>query len=234
MNTTSEVQNSSERHRFLLGLVMALSISLIALEWGKRIDYLSNLVGAETPEIDDWMEEMIPITRMTTAPPPPPKQPRPTVPPQPVTTQIIVASNDLPEPQTMDPSDLPDFDDLDALDLMGEEVVTDNIPRLPWALTEQPSFPGGDVGFRKFMDENLEYPRLPRDLNIGGTVQLSFVIGKDGKIIDESIKVLDSPHDHLSREAIRVLKKMPKWNPGKQGVYPVPVFFKFPVRFRVR
>ena len=219
---------------FLLGLTMALSVSLCALEWGKRHYHLKTFTGKLETE-DDWTSELPPVTlRNVKLPQPPRPKPAPQPAPPAVITQIVVASND--EHRTTDPGDLPDFDDLDFSGLIGADTVTDaiEIPVDLGELTEWPSFPGGDEAFERFMRKNLSYPRVPRDLGIEGPVYLRFVIGKDGRIVEESIRVTRSPHDHLSDEAIRVLKLMPAWNPGKQGVYPKPVIFNFPISFRLR
>lgn len=234
MKTVEKPTLRTKNVHLLLGLAMALSISLFSLEWGVKT-HLSEYIGQNDDFEVDYETEFPPVTIREYKLPEPPKaksQPQPAAPI--VVTQIIVADNSTPDDQLTDPSQLPGFDHLDFSGFLGEEDIIDDIPRQPWMLTEKPSFPGGDPGFRAFLDKNLNYPRRPLDQGIKGLVTLDFVIGKDGKIIKESVTVLRSPHPDLSKEAIRVLCSMPAWNPGKQGVYPVPVNFKLPISFNFR
>jgi protein TonB len=94
-----------------------------------------------------------------------------------------------------------------------------------------PQFPGGEVEMYKFIRENLKYPTRASEAGVQGKVILNFVVGKDGKIT--SIKVVRGIGFGCDEEAIRVLQKMPLWNPGKMGGRPVPVYFTFPITFKL-
>ena len=94
-----------------------------------------------------------------------------------------------------------------------------------------PEFPGGEIAMMKFIKENLDYPPSAARKGIQGRVILTFILEKDGKF--STIKVLRSPDDALSREAIRVIKKMPKWKPAIHEGKPVRVKFAMPVTFRL-
>lgn len=96
---------------------------------------------------------------------------------------------------------------------------------------QQPEYPGGDYAMMKFIKENLDYPPSAARKGIQGRVILTFILEKDGKF--STIKVLRSPDDALSREAIRVIKKMPKWKPAIHEGKPVRVKFAMPVTFRL-
>ncbi len=96
---------------------------------------------------------------------------------------------------------------------------------------QQPEFPGGEIAMMKFIKENLDYPPSAARKGIQGRVILTFILEKDGKF--STIKVLRSPDDALSREAIRVIKKMPKWKPAIHEGKPVRVKFAMPVTFRL-
>jgi protein TonB len=100
----------------------------------------------------------------------------------------------------------------------------------PFVHVEQmPEFPGGMTEMNKFILKNLQYPVIASEMGVQGTVILQFVVGRDGKI--GSIKVMRGIGSGCDEEAIRVLQKMPAWNPGRQGGKPVQVYFTLPIRF---
>jgi len=94
---------------------------------------------------------------------------------------------------------------------------------------EIPQFPGGEQAQMRFMSENIRYPEFERDSGIQGLVVASFIIEKDGRITD--IKILKGVTPDIDKELIRVLKKMPRWSPGKQKGKAVRVRINLPVRF---
>ena len=84
----------------------------------------------------------------------------------------------------------------------------------------------------KFLSENVHYPAIAAENGIQGKVQCQFVVNKDGSI--EDIQVVRSAGDpSLDKEAIRVIKSMPNWNPGKQRGKPVRVKYTIPVNFKL-
>ena len=83
----------------------------------------------------------------------------------------------------------------------------------------------------KFIQKNVEYPTIARENNIQGTVPLKFVIERDGRVGE--VIVLKDPGGGLADEAVRVIKKMPKWKPGKQQGKEVRVWFTVPVVFKL-
>lgn len=93
-----------------------------------------------------------------------------------------------------------------------------------------PEYPGGMEAMIKFLGENIKYPEQMVKDSIEGRVLLSFVIEKDGSIAE--IKEMKSPHPVLTDEAIRVVKLMPKWKPGKMRGKAVRVKFMLPVNFQ--
>jgi protein TonB len=96
-----------------------------------------------------------------------------------------------------------------------------------------PSFQGGDLNtFRNWVQSNVRFPQIALENGISGTVVLSFVIEKDGRLTN--IQVLRTPDRSLSEEAVRVLEKSPKWTPGKQRNQVVRVKYNLPVVFRVQ
>lgn len=94
---------------------------------------------------------------------------------------------------------------------------------------QMPSFPGGDKALMTFLKENVNYPADAKNAGTQGRVVTRFTVKADGQITD--IKVLRSLSKTCDEEAIRVIKKMPVWEPGKQGGEVVPVYFALPIRF---
>ncbi|MFZ4401250.1 MAG: energy transducer TonB [Bacteroidales bacterium] len=92
-----------------------------------------------------------------------------------------------------------------------------------------PEFPGGDKARVKFLIKNLVYPKTARETGIEGTVFISFVVETDGSISHS--KVIRGIGGGCDEEAIRVIKLMPKWEPGKQSGKNVRVQFNMPFKF---
>jgi protein TonB len=94
---------------------------------------------------------------------------------------------------------------------------------------EMPSFPGGDESRIKFLQENIKYPQMAKESGIQGTVYVTFVVEGSGKVAD--VKVLRGIGGGCDEEAVRVVKMMPHWNPGKQSGKSVRVQFNMPIKF---
>ncbi len=103
-------------------------------------------------------------------------------------------------------------------------------PALPM-VEDMPEYPGGMEAMMKFVAENLKYPQQMQKEKVEGRVLLSFVVEKDGSVTN--IEEVKSPHPVLTEEAIRVVKLMPKWKPGKQDGKEVRVQFNLPITFRL-
>ena len=94
---------------------------------------------------------------------------------------------------------------------------------------EMPQFPGGMAECQKFLAKNLNYPVELQKAKVEGRVIAQFVVGKDGSI--SNVSIARSVHPELDAEAIRVIKMMPKWTPGKQRGKNVAVKFTIPIAF---
>lgn len=106
-----------------------------------------------------------------------------------------------------------------------------NSTRVYDVVEQMPSFPGGISGLRTYLNQNIRYPAEAQENCVQGRVVVSFVVGKDGHISD--VTVLRSVDPSLDKEAIRVVRNMPRWTPGKQGGEPVRVRYNVPVSFRL-
>lgn len=115
-----------------------------------------------------------------------------------------------------------------------KEPVMPEIPvedKIFIVVEEKPEYPGGETALFRFIGENLKYPSEAEKNNIQGRVILKFVVNPDGTV--GKIEVLRSIDPLLDNEAIRVVKTLPKFRPGKQGGVPVKVWFMLPVLFMI-
>lgn len=95
---------------------------------------------------------------------------------------------------------------------------------------QPPSFPGGDDALNKFLGSNIRYPKEAMEKNIGGTVFVSFIVTNEGRVTD--VKTVGAQKGGgLEEEAMRVVKTMPQWKPGRQNNRNVSVMFNLPIRF---
>ena len=97
---------------------------------------------------------------------------------------------------------------------------------------EQPMYPGGMQELMKYLQMNIRYPKEAQERGLQGRVIVQFVVNKDGSICDEHI--VRSVDPQLDAEALRIVRSMPNWTPGKQRGEPVRVRFTLPVTFRLQ
>lgn len=134
-----------------------------------------------------------------------------------------------------------------STDLWKEAVIKDVVETKPannepkqkndspvnMAMVEQkPTFPGGDSEMYRWIARNLTYPPAAAEEGVSGTVSVQFIVEKDGSLT--GFTIARGKHPALDAEAIRVLKKMPKWNPGRVNGAPVRVTYMLPVRFQLQ
>ena len=209
----------------LMGLVVALAVLFVGFEWSSSISKLDEAVIVQ----DVLAEEEIEITQRDPTPPPPPPPPEPEVP------EII----DVVEERVENQIDLSSLED----DQSRAQVATYTPPPPPKAVEEeateeifvvveqQPEFPGGMSALMKFLGDNIKYPVIAQENGIQGRVITTFVVERDGSITD--INVVRGQDPSLDKEAVRVIKTMPRWKPGQQRGKPVRVRFTLPVQFRL-
>ncbi|MFO7880010.1 MAG: TonB family protein [Bacteroidales bacterium] len=97
---------------------------------------------------------------------------------------------------------------------------------------EAPSYPGGIPALRQYMSANTKYPEKAQSDTIGGRVIVSFVVSPDGEITNTRVE--RSAHPLLDKEALRVVKSMPRWEPGKKDGKAVPVMYGVPFYFSLK
>ena len=211
----------------LLGLVIVLAIVYIAVEWTNRDITVHDITERIDVQEDD---ELVPITIHDNTPPPPPELPPPPAPV--VTDQFTVVDDDA------NVGDTPSFSSNDDTPVVIPPppivpvVADDPDEHTVFIVVEKmPSFPGGDAAMRKFINNNIKYPKIAEENGVEGRVVVSFVVGRTGEITD--VEIMGNPDKHLAAEAIRIVKSMPKWTPGEQRGKPVKVKYVLPVVFKL-
>jgi protein TonB len=122
-------------------------------------------------------------------------------------------------------------DDPDAVDATEvNQIIEEPKEEPPFQYVEQmPEFPEGDIS--TYLAKNTKYPEVATDNGISGRVFVQFIVGKTGEITD--VTVVRGVDPSLDQEAVRVIKKMPRWKPGKQNGVPVRVIMVVPVFFKL-
>jgi protein TonB len=214
-----------------IGLAIAIPVimSLISdMDFNKKAVVSEEISLAEPPPIDK-------------ATPPPP----PVIPPPPVVKTIkftppkVVKDEEVPEEPPPTQEEMKDVqistvtqEGTTTEDLPPENPVVDPDEGKVWTFVEEmPTFPGGEEALMKHL-ASAKYPAIARENNIQGRVYISFVVDKDGKIKDA--KVLRGIGGGCDEEALRVVKNMPDWKPGKQNGRPVQVQYQVPVNFTLK
>ncbi len=207
----------------LMGFVFVLSACYVALEWTEQ-----EVTKYEVADTDFLIEDEIEIQQTTQETPPPPPPPAPVQ-----EVQVLnVVENDV-ETETIE---------IQAEDTKEEVVIAPPVEVVEEEEEEQtvfvvvetmPEFPGGQAELFKYLSQNVKYPVIAQENGIQGRVICQFVVNKDGSIVD--VEVVRSGGDaSLDKEAVRVIKSMPKWKPGKQRGKAVRVKYTVPVNFRLQ
>jgi protein TonB len=207
---------------FVIGLAIALGLVYAGFEFfASKPKDLGILPGI------DIVEVFIDVPDTDPAKPPPPPPPAP---------QLVIL---IPtEKCFFDDTDLeklfgPDFGEGDIIpeyefiDIIGEKVDPKPEP-VPWP-DELPEPADGWESMYGFLKSTLKYPEPARRADISGTVLVEFVVETDGSISNEKIK--SGVHPELDKEALRVVKLLPKWKPGKVNKKAVRCYFQIPIRF---
>lgn len=124
------------------------------------------------------------------------------------------------------------IDDLKDNQQAGGTATPEEEPDVFTVVEQPPTFPGGEAALLRYVSEHVKYPAIAQEQEIQGTVVLRFVVLEDGSIGDVIIqRGLDPSCD---KEAVRVVKSLPRFVPGKQQGRPVKVWFTLPIRFIIQ
>ena len=121
---------------------------------------------------------------------------------------------------------------LKAKEVIATEPVRPNPKKVYDVVEQMPSFPGGMKAMMDYLARNIRYPANAKNDLIEGRVILQFIVDKKGNLSD--VKVARSVEPYLDAEAVRVVKSMPRWNPGMQNGKAVKVRYTLPVTFRLQ
>jgi protein TonB len=123
---------------------------------------------------------------------------------------------------------------VDIADLQDQKVVIEEPvkPKIFEHVENMPMFPGGDDELRIWLAKNISYPNIAAEQGISGRVTLRFVVMPDGSI--DNVEILKGLEPSCDKEAMRAVKKMPKWIPGRQNGNPVSVYYNLPVLFKLQ
>ena len=212
----------------LMGMIVGLAVLFVGFEWSTKD---VQVVTADEGVADIIAEEEIEITRPENTPPPPPPPPAPAV------TEVLNVVDDDVELEQQDI--ISSEDDASAAQtetfvapVVEEEEEEESAQQIFTVVEKQPEFPGGTAELFKYLSKAIKYPVIAQENSIQGRVVCSFVVNRDGSIVD--IQVMRGVDPSLDKEAVRVISEMPKWKPGEQRGKPVRVRFILPVQFRLQ
>lgn len=231
--TVNEELQGQKSTNILIGYVLSLALMFVAFEYTQR-----EVKVVDDSKIYDFNmdEDMIPVTHQEETMAPPPAA-------APTVMEVIN--------EVEDDTELPE-EEIQTTEEVNQVITTTVGTGAPAAVSTGPTgpvvenddddrvydfvevnaqFPGGDEAMYKWISDNLQYPAIAREQEIQGRVTCTFVVNKDGSI--ENVKVLKSPDASLSKEAERVIKKMPRWTPAKQNHKAVRCNFRLPIVFRL-
>ncbi len=117
-------------------------------------------------------------------------------------------------------------------EVIAEPKVEEEQPMSISMVEQKPQFAGGEAAMYKWLSDNIVYPPAAAEEGVSGRVVVEFVVGKDGSI--SNVRVVRSRHTALDKEALRVVKAMPNWIPGRNNGQPVKVTYTLPVTFKLQ
>ena len=223
MRAKKSPKHSLEKKRpvfFQIGLLISLSLTFVAFEW-TTVEITTKAILGELANISEEPEQtpIVILEKILVKQLPPATE-------QPVNVdQLLVAEivpNDTPMEETSDFSD-----EMPEIDFGIEVPVEEDVIHI--VVESMPEFPGGMAGLGKYLGIKIKYPEMAKEAGILGTVYVTFVVDKKGRISD--VKLLRGIGGGCDEEAIRVIKSMPRWKAGKQRGKAVQVQFNLPVRF---
>ena len=200
----------------------------------------SNVLADLQKELEEQVQEKDMIREETTPPPPPLKS---TI--QFTAPEIVDASEITEEEEIKSQEELADSKvqissmtivgtdeehGIDVADLEEHKSIAEDLEEKIYDVVDQsPEFPGGKNGIARYLDRNLRYPEIARENGVQGRLILRFVVNQNGEISD--VNVIRGGDPSLEKEAMRVIKAMPKWVPGKINGKAVNSYFILPINF---
>ena len=206
-----------------IGMVISLLIAWLAFNhksYDKR--EIDPSLLRQTEVLD---EEMVEITKQEEPKPQPVEMPK-------QTTQLEIVEDDVEVEDIEINAEVDQQEVLEEyvpVEVEEEEVQEQEIFQI---VEEMPSYPGGEQKLMEYVAKNIKYPQIARETGIQGRVFVGFVVEPDGSV--SNVKVLRGIGGGCDEEAVRVVKSMPKWKPGKQRGKAVRVSYMLPVNFKLQ
>lgn len=216
---------------FVLGLAAVMLLTYVAFEW-KTYDKINEY--DTSMNVDDLLDEEVPMTEQIKTPPPPP-------PPQaPEIIEVVEDEEEVEETiiestETSQDEEIIEVDDV-VVDEMEEDLdvpfsVIEDVPVFPGCEKESDKRACFNTMIQKHISKNFRYPEIAQEMGVQGRVNVMFVIQKDGSIGNVRMR---GPDKNLEKEAARIIDKLPKMTPGKQRGRAVRVPFSIPITFKLQ
>jgi periplasmic protein TonB len=232
-------QNYNKRVMMIIGGVLLFSFALYGLK-----------VFMDRPDTEE-VQETLKVEQIDLTPPPPVEEqpPPPPPPPPPPMVEMVkftppVIKDDAVEEEPQKLQEEVKETNVGTKDQEGDkDVVAVPVeegpaeaaaPEIFTVVEEMPEFPGGPQEMMKYIQKNIQYPAMAREAGISGKCFLKFVVNGDGAISDVQILKGVAGCPDCDKEAMRVVKSMPKWKAGKQNGRTVPVYFNLPINFTIK
>lgn len=229
-NPKADVGRNSSLY-FVIGLAFVLFITWRAFEW-KTYDKVNDY--DISMNVEDNLDEEVPMTEQLKTPPPPPPPAAPEV------IEIVEDEEEIKETVIESTETSQEEEVVEVADVEVEEMDED--VEVPFAVIEDvPVFPGCEKEkdkkacfnsmMSKHISKNFRYPEVAQEMGVQGRVAVMFTIQKDGSIGNIRLR---GPDKSLEAEAERIIKLLPKMTPGKQRGRPVRVPFSIPINFKLQ
>ena len=233
----------------LVSLIMAGILASSLLCWGLKafLDMKANEVDENAPKIDMTQIDLTPPQLDKTEPPPPPPPPPPpvmeTVKFVPPVIKEDAVEDEPPPPQekltetnvgTTTQEGTGGDDIVVPTEGEGNGPIEEKPAEIFTVVEQMPEFPGGVAELMKYLQKNISYPQVEKEAGITGKCFVKFVVEADGSISNAEVMRGVPGGPGCDKEALRVVKTMPKWSSGKQNGKPVRVYFNLPINFQLR
>ncbi|MEP3373167.1 MAG: energy transducer TonB [Maribacter dokdonensis] len=216
---------------FVIGLFAVMLFTYVAFEW-KTYDEVNDY--DISMNVDDLLDEEVPMTEQIKTPPPPPPPAAPEI------IEVVEDEEEVEETVIESTETSQEEEIVEVEDVVVEEIEED--VDVPFAVIEDvPVFPGCENEsdkracfnkmIQKHIGKNFRYPEIAQEMGVQGRVSVMFVIQKDGSIGNVRMR---GPDKNLEAEAARIISKLPKMTPGKQRGRAVRVPFSIPINFKLQ
>lgn len=209
---------------FLIGLVISLGTILLAFEWKSKPKAVVDL-GSSTFVPDEFVYI------------PPTPHEKKELPPQKIEVpffELVDNHSEIDNELDAFNSEVTDetFLDFNPIVFQKKENKNEEEEKIHFFVDDMPEFPGGEKALIKYLGKNVRYPIIAQENGIKGKVFVSFIIDQNGLI--SNVELIRGVDVSIDNEALRVVRSMPKWKPGRQNGMPVKVRYSVPILFELQ